>query len=111
MRPNLIAFAVLIVAAILEVSGDAFVRRGLRGRSFMYIMFGFAIVALYAVVVNLLPWEFSRILGVYVAVFAFISVLVGHFVFREGVSISTRVGLALIAAGALVIQFGQSARV
>jgi multidrug transporter EmrE-like cation transporter len=43
---------------------------------------------------------------VYVAVFAMVSVLCGRFVFGEIVPTSTWVGLILIVAGGLVIQFG-----
>jgi small multidrug resistance family-3 protein len=57
-------------------------------------------------VVNLVKWDFSRLLGVYVAVFAVISVLAGRFLFKEVVPISTWVGLAIIVAGGTVIQVG-----
>jgi multidrug transporter EmrE-like cation transporter len=60
----------------------------------------------YGLVVNLLRWDFSRLLGVYVAMFAMGSVFCGRLVFGENVPTSTWVGLILIAAGGLVIQFG-----
>ena len=52
----------------------------------------------YGLVVNLVTWDFSRLLGVYVAVFALVSVLAGRFWFREAVPASTWVGLGLIVA-------------
>jgi len=45
-------------------------------------------------------------LGVYVALFALVSVLFGRFVFMEQVPQSTWLGLLVILCGALVIQFG-----
>jgi len=63
-------------------------------------------LGLYGIVVNTVRWDFSRLLGVYVAVFAVVSVLTGAFVFRESVASSTWLGLGLIVLGGLVIQFG-----
>jgi small multidrug resistance family-3 protein len=60
----------------------------------------------YGLLVNTVRWDFSRLLGVYVAVFALVSVMCGRFVFGESVPNSTWVGLAVIVAGGLVIQFG-----
>ncbi len=63
-------------------------------------------VGLYGVVVNTVQWDFSRLLGVYVAVFALVSVLAGKFLFGEAVAGSTWLGLAVIVAGGMCIQFG-----
>ena len=98
--------ALLLVAAVLEVGGDAVIRRGLRGGGLLLVVAGFVVLGGYGIVVNLVPWEFGRLLGVYVGVFATASVLCGRFVFGESVPASTWVGLALVVAGGLVIQFG-----
>jgi len=63
-------------------------------------------VADFAGISNIVKWDFSKLLGVYVAIFALISVLFGLFVFKENVPVSTWVGLALIVVGGMVIQFG-----
>ncbi len=104
---NWAAWLVFVVAALLEVGGDAVVRRGLRGRSALWIVLGCAILGLYGIVVNSVHWDFSRLLGVYVAFFAVVSVLLGRFFFCEHVPASTWCGLALIVLGGLVIQFGR----
>jgi small multidrug resistance family-3 protein len=57
-------------------------------------------------VVNTIPWDFSKLLGVYVAIFAVVSVLAGRFVFHESVPTTTWLGLGIIVLGGLVIQFG-----
>jgi small multidrug resistance family-3 protein len=101
-----IAWLIFIVAALLEVSGDAVMRRGLRGRSVAFVMAGFIALGCYGLVVNSVKWDFSKLIGVYVAFFAVTSVLVGRIVFKETVSISTWMGLVLIVAGGMVIQFG-----
>jgi multidrug transporter EmrE-like cation transporter len=102
-----LAGLILIAAAVLEVGGDAVIRLGLKGGGPVVIVAGCLAVGCYGLVVNLVKWDFSRLLGVYVAVFAVVSVLTGRFLFREDVSISTWLGLALIVAGGLVIQFGK----
>jgi small multidrug resistance family-3 protein len=98
---------VFVAAALLEVGGDAVVRRGLRGRSAVWLLLGCTALALYGLVVNSVRWDFSRLLGVYVGFFAALSVLFGRFAFRESVPTATWVGLALIILGGLVIQFGR----
>ena len=104
---HLAALIIFVAAAVLEVGGDAVIRKGLRGNRLAFIVVGFLALGLYGVVVNTVKWDFSRLLGVYVAVFALVSILAGRFVFKEHVPISTWVGLSLIIAGGLVIQFGQ----
>ena len=102
----LIVATTLVAAALLEVGGDAVVRRGLQGRSMALVIIGGLMLAIYGVVVNLVDGDFSKLLGTYVAVFALASILIGRFWFREVVPDSTWVGLGLIVVGGLVIQFG-----
>jgi drug/metabolite transporter superfamily protein YnfA len=100
------AWVVFICAAILEVGGDAVVRKGLRGSGLMVILIGCAMLGSYGVVVNTVKWDFSKLLGVYVAVFAVISVLFGRFVFEENIPTATWIGLMVIICGGMIIQFG-----
>jgi drug/metabolite transporter superfamily protein YnfA len=95
-----------IAAALLEVGGDAVVRSGLRGAQPGLIAIGCLMLGAYGVAVNTVRWDFSRLLGVYVAVFAVISVCWGRFVFHEQVPPVIWAGLGLIFAGGLLIQFG-----
>jgi small multidrug resistance family-3 protein len=104
---NVIAWLFFIAAAILEVGGDAAVRRGLRGGGIAFILAGCVALAGYGLVVNTVKWDFSRLLGAYVGFFVLVSVLVGRIVFRETVPWTTWLGLALIVAGGMVFQFGQ----
>ena len=96
----------LLAAALLEVGGDAVVRVGLRGSRPAVVLLGMALLGVYGVAVNQVRWDFARLLGVYVAVFAGVSVLAGCFVFREHIPGSTWLGLGLILAGGAVMQFG-----
>jgi small multidrug resistance family-3 protein len=103
---TLLAWIVFVAAAILEVGGDAVIRRGLRGGVVWFIVLGFVTLGCYGVVVNTVKWDFSRLLGVYVAVFAVVSVLTGRFVFKETIPPSTWIGLVIIVVGGAVIQAG-----
>jgi small multidrug resistance family-3 protein len=100
------AVIVLVVAALLEVGGDAIIRKGLRGSGLALVALGFVVLGGYGVVVNLLHVDFSRLLGAYVGVFAIVSVLFGKLVFAERVANTTWLGLAVILLGSLIIQLG-----
>jgi len=105
MHIHILIWPILLsLAALMEVGGDAVIRRGLRRQQLALVFLGFVIVGAYGVVVNLVRWDFSRLLGVYVAFFAAASVLLGRVVFGEAVSASTWLGLALVIAGGAAIQ-------
>ncbi len=101
-----LAWLVFIAAAALEVGGDALIRKGIRESGLPAILLGCVVLSCYGVTVNMVRWDFSKLLGVYVAVFAVISVLTGFLVFRETIPVSTWVGLAVIVCGGCIIQFG-----
>jgi len=101
-----VAWIIFIAAAVLEVGGDAVIRTGLRGRGLAFIAAGCLALGGYGLVVNMVKWDFSRLLGVYVALFALVSILCGRFVFKENVPFSTWFGLVFIIIGGLIIQFG-----
>jgi drug/metabolite transporter superfamily protein YnfA len=105
---QLTSFIAFVAAAILEVGGDALIRKGMRGSGVLVILLGCLALSCYGVVVNLSRWDFSKLLGVYVAVFAVVSVLTGLFIFRETVPPSTWIGLAVIVCGGCIIQYGES---
>jgi drug/metabolite transporter superfamily protein YnfA len=104
---NTLSWLVFVIAALLEVSGDAIIRKGLRSSGLFLIILGFVVLGCYGLVVNIVKWDFSKLLGVYVAVFAAISILFGRFVFKETIPTSTWAGLLVIALGGLIIQYGQ----
>jgi drug/metabolite transporter superfamily protein YnfA len=103
---NPLTWLVFILAAALEVMGDASVRRGLRGGGGRFILAGCAALAVYGLIVNSIKWDFSKLLGVYVGFFALMSILFGRFALRESVPLYTWLGLLLIIAGGMIIQFG-----
>ena len=78
---TLLIWLIFFAAAVLEVGGDALIRKGLRGSSAAFIVGGCLMLSCYGVAVNIVKWDFSKLFGVYVAFFALISVLVGRVIF------------------------------
>ncbi len=103
---RLVDLSILVLAAICEVGGDAMIRSGLRGRGWLLVALGVAVVGIYGLVVNVLPVDFSKLIGVYVAVFAVVGVLIGKVAFREVIPPSTWLGVLVIVVGAAIVQMG-----
>jgi drug/metabolite transporter superfamily protein YnfA len=101
------AIALFGGAAVLEVLGDALIRRGLRGGGGVLVAIGFCVLGCYGVLVNQLDLDFSRLLGAYVGIFAVVSVAAGRIVFHDVVPASTWIGLAVILTGSMIIQWGR----
>jgi small multidrug resistance family-3 protein len=101
--------AILLVAAILEAGGDALVRHGLYSQSFMirsgFLGLGAIVLFAYGMTVNAPPWNFGRLLGVYVTLFFLIAQLINWFGFGLRPTLPIIVGGALIIAGGLTITF------
>jgi small multidrug resistance family-3 protein len=105
---NFVACLVFVVAATLEVGGDAIIRRGLRSEGMAIVALGMCTVALYGLVVNIVSWDFSRLLGVYVAFFASLSFFIGCFAFGDRPPPTAWFGLILIIIGGLLIQSAET---
>ena len=103
-----IAWLTFLAAALLEVGGDALIWKGLRSSGVFLVVAGFLVLGCYGLTVNAVRWDFSRLLGTYVAVFAVVSVLCGRLALGEYVAPSTWIGLGVIVAGGLIIQFGST---
>jgi drug/metabolite transporter superfamily protein YnfA len=97
----------LLVAACLEVGGDAVIRLGLKNYSgsaqLVLIGLGGLVLVTYGVFVNIAPADFGRSLGVYVVLFFVLAQLVNLLIFGIRPSASILLGGALILAGGLVI--------
>ena len=101
-----LTWVIFSTAALLEVGGDAAMRRGLRGGGLLSLLAGVVCLGSYGLAVNSVKADFSKSFGSYVAFFALASVLCGRFVFKEPVPASTWIGLAIIMIGGLIIQLG-----
>jgi small multidrug resistance family-3 protein len=107
-RKRLLELGILLAAAVLEVAGDAVIRSGMRGRGLFLVIVGFVVLGSYGVIVNLLELDFGRLLGAYVGFFTVTAILCGRLFFGERVALTTWIGLSMVLAGSLVIQFGTS---
>jgi small multidrug resistance family-3 protein len=97
---------ILVLAAAFEVGGDALIRAGLRGKVLWLVVLGFCALGSYGLVLNQIAIDFSKLLGVYVGLFALVSVLFGKVLFHETVANGTWLGLAVVLAGSAIIQWG-----
>jgi small multidrug resistance family-3 protein len=96
----------LCIAAILEVGGDALMRNGLQATGLhrvVWLIGGTAVLAAYGVFVNLGPWDFGRVLGVYVVLFFIVAQLVNWLGYGIRPDAPILAGGGLICAGGLVL--------
>ncbi|MGE4481310.1 hypothetical protein [Acidocella sp.] len=106
---NVLILLMLVLAALLEVGGDALARTALHAHA-LPVRIGFfgaaaLVLFIYGVAVNLPPWDFGRLLGVYVALFFVVAQLVNLFVFGVRPAPPVMAGGILIVAGGLLMTF------
>ena len=99
----------LLIAAALEVSGDAIIR------ICMYNHVGLARVGLgllgtillfgYGLFLNLAPVEFSQVVGLYIATLFVMWQIINFIFFRTFPSLPIIIGGSLVVAGGLIITF------
>ncbi len=82
------------------------IRAGLRSRGWFLVALGALVLGAYGVVLNLLPIDFSKLLGAYVAFFALAGIAVGRIAFREQISASTWIGVTVVFVGSAIVQYG-----
>ncbi len=103
----MVSLAVLVLAAVLEIGGDAAIRQGLLRSAWPWLALGGATLVAYGLVVNLNQGvAFGRLMGLYIAVFFVVSQCLSFVFFAERPPVSLTLGGALIVAGGLVIHFG-----
>jgi small multidrug resistance family-3 protein len=102
-----IILLVLVLAALLEAGGDALVRIGLHSAAavprFFFFLAGAVVLFLYGWTVNSPPWDFGRLLGLYVVFFFVIAQLISWLVFHQKPSVAVLIGGTFIAVGGIII--------
>jgi drug/metabolite transporter superfamily protein YnfA len=97
----------LVIAAVLEIGGDAAIRNGLVRSQWPWLAAGIGLLGAYGFVVNGNPAiDFGKLLGLYIAVFFVVSQVISAVAFGERPSRALLVGGALIITGGLVILVG-----
>ncbi len=106
-----VAMVVLLCAACLEAGGDALVRVGLRSpthaRAALFFVLGGMVLTFYGYAVNAPPWDFGRLLGVYVAYFFIVAQLISWLAFGQKPTPAILLGGALIVAGGCVVSLAK----
>jgi hypothetical protein len=101
--------AVLLLAAFLEAYGDSCFQQGLHRSSGLARYVAFALGALslagYGLVVNTPPWDFGKLLGLYVVLFFLVAQVLARIRFQQSPTLPILVGGSLIVAGGAVITF------
>lgn len=104
-----IALGILFIAAVLEAGGDALVRSGLHANTIAarlgFMALGAVVLFGYGYVVNTPPWDFGRLLGVYVVFFFVVAQLIGWIFFHQRPSGAIMLGGAFIVAGGAIISY------
>jgi len=99
--------AMLVVAALLEVAGDAAIRQGLTRSGWEWLVLGGVTLVAYGFAVNAnRAMLFGRLMGLYIVVFFVVSQVLSFMFFDERPPLSLTLGGALIVSGGLVIHFG-----
>ena len=106
---SLSAFAFLLIATTLEVSGDAVVRIAIYnhlGMTRIALMLAGAVLLWgYGFSLNLAPLEFRQVVGLYIATLFVVWQVINFLVFRTSPNLPIFVGGALIVAGGLIVTF------
>jgi len=107
-----LALLILFTAAVLEAGGDAVIRAGLHNSRLlsrlMFFLIGGCVLFAYGWVVNAPPWDFGKLLGIYVVFFFVVAQLISFFAFGQRPSLTLLLGGLLIVAGGLVIGLAKS---
>jgi len=105
------AMGVLLFAACLEAGGDAVIRMGIRSnshlRAILLFVVGGLILTVYGYAVNAPPWDFGRLLGVYVAFFFVVAQLVSWLAFHQKPTPMLLLGGSFIIIGGIVVSLSK----
>src|SRR6201999_3663601 len=98
------AFAVLALAAYLEVQGDACFQSGLYNaagsRRFLWFLAGTAVLIAYSLFLNSSKIDFGKLLGIYVVLFFLVAQLVAKLQFQQSPSKPIYLGGAFVVVAA-----------
>lgn len=102
----------LIIATVLEVSGDAIVRMAIYEHSgavrISLLVVGAALLLGYGSFLNLAPIEFGKIVGLYIATLFVVWQVINFIAFRSLPTLPIIVGGALVISGGAIITFWKS---
>jgi len=103
---KLATLLILLVSALFESGGDALVRAGLRSSSPLrpgFFVAGAGVLFAYGCLVNAPPWDFGRLIGVYITFFFVIAQLIGWLAFGETPNARMLLGGGCVVIGGLIM--------
>lgn len=104
------ALLILFAAAVLEAGGDALVRSGLHASAsstrLLFWAAGAMVLFAYGYVVNAPPWDFGRLLGIYVVFFFVVSQITSTAVFHQRPDRWVLLGGGFVVLGGLIMSVG-----
>ncbi len=100
---NFKILAILVMAAVMEVAGDALVRGGLQRRTGWLLLAGAVTLATYGLLVNLTKLDFSRLMGLYIVAFFLVAQATAILFFGETPGRGVLVGGALVVLGGVAM--------
>ncbi len=108
---NIHPFFFILVATILEVSGDAIIRTSLYNHTGIarvgLILIGAILLLGYGTSINLAPVEFGEVVGLYIATLFIVWQIINFIAFRSVPTIPIIVGGTFIVVGGLIVSFWQ----
>jgi len=101
---------ILLVAAVLEAGGDALVRAGLHAPAsrtrLIFWALGAVVLFTYGYVVNAPPWDFGRLLGIYVVFFFVVAQVISWAAFGQRPDRLVMIGGSFVVVGGLIMAAG-----
>ncbi len=102
----------LLVATILEVSGDAIIRTCIYTHTgtvkIAFGAIGMMLLLGYGIFLNLAPVEFGQVVGLYIATLFVVWQVINYFAFGKVPTLPVIVGGILVVAGGMIITFWKS---
>jgi drug/metabolite transporter superfamily protein YnfA len=101
-----VSLLMLLLAAVLEAGGDALVRAGLHAsplRRAVLFAAGALVLFGYSYAVNAPPWDFGRLLGIYVVFFFVAAQAIAWLFFHQRPAIAVWIGGAFIVTGGAIM--------
>ena len=102
-------FLFVLLATVLEASGDAIIRLSLQSHTFTarltFFFLGSVLLASYGTSLNLAPVDFASVTGLYVATLIVVFQVANYLFFHATPTPAVVAGCALVVAGGLVIFF------
>jgi drug/metabolite transporter superfamily protein YnfA len=104
------ALVILFVAAVLEAGGDALVRSGMHasvsGTRLLFWLMGGVVLFSYGYVVNAPPWDFGRLLGIYVVFFFVVAQFISWAAFHQRPDRWVAIGGCFVVLGGVIMSMG-----